>query len=91
MKVKFFFGFAIAGLAIGPALLAYTFFGRVQDWLFLALCPPSLGAIALDSAGPLTAVLGWLLISLLNSGLYGLVGLFVDFVVSRLPKTQNAS
>jgi len=51
---------------IGVALCAYTFYltshhqiGNMA--LFLELCPPSIGSIALDNAGVLGGIIGWFL------------------------------
>jgi hypothetical protein len=52
-KAKYALGFAVAGFAIGEALCAYSFYltshGRIGNVaLFLILCPPSIGALALE-------------------------------------------
>jgi hypothetical protein len=79
-QVKFLIGFGLSGFMIGIALCAYTFYLRSHHQignmaLFLLLCPPSIGAIALDNAGVLGSVIGWLFISLGNAGLYAGIGL----------------
>jgi hypothetical protein len=71
--------FALIGFLIGAALCAYTFYltshRQIGDMvLFLVLCPPSLGALALDNAGVLGGIIGWVLISLANAGLYAGIG-----------------
>jgi hypothetical protein len=92
MKLKFFTRFAIAGFLIGAILCVYTFYnnlahhGPINTTLFLILCPPSIGAIALDSAGVAGGIMGWLVISFLNGGLYGLGGLLLDFQLRKKTK-----
>jgi hypothetical protein len=73
-------GFAVAGFAIGEMLCAYAFYITSHhqignDALFLILCPPSIGAMALDNAGIVGGLIGWFFISLSNAVLYGLIGL----------------
>jgi len=43
--------------------------------VYLLLCPPSFGAMALDNAGVVGGLIGWFLISLMNAALYGAIGL----------------
>ena len=79
-RTKYALGFAVAGFAIGEALCAYGFYltdhGRIGNAaLFLILCPPSIGAMALDNAGTVGGLIGWFLISLENAVIYGLLGL----------------
>jgi hypothetical protein len=74
--------FAAAGFAVGMGLCGYAFYltSRHQignAFLFVVLCPPSIGAMALDSAGVFEGIVGWVFISAMNSGLYSLMGLFV--------------
>ena len=66
IQVKFLIGFGLSGFTIGVALYAYTFYltshhqiGNMA--LFLVLCPPSIGSIALDNAGVLGGIIGWFL------------------------------
>jgi len=63
---KFTIIFALIGFLIAAALCAYTFYltshhqiGNMA--LFLELCPPSIGSIALDNAGVLGGIIGWIL------------------------------
>jgi hypothetical protein len=51
--------------------------------LILTLCPFSIGAIALDSAGVLGGIIGWLVIALLNAVLYGAAGLIFAAAVGN--------
>jgi hypothetical protein len=78
-QTKFVVGFGLLGFAIGIALCAYAFYLTSHHQignaaLFLILCPPSIGAIALDNAGVLGGVIAWFGISLLNAGLYAGIG-----------------
>ena len=77
--VKFMVIFAVIGFLVGAPLCAYTFYltshHRIGDMvLFLVLCPASLGAMALDNAGVLGGIIGWVFISLANAGLYAGIG-----------------
>lgn len=83
-------GFALSGFVIGVCLGAYTFYLTSHQqsgntWLFLFLCPPSIGAMALDNAGVVGGIVGWLFISLTNAALYGTVG----FVLRLLFKDRS--
>ena len=85
---KYALGFAVAGFGIGAALCANAFYltshGRIGNMaLFLILCPPSIGALALDNAGIVGGLIGWFLISLENAALYGLLGLGVGVKVKN--------
>ena len=90
MRTKFALGFALVGFAIGIALCGYAFYmtshGRTGSLaLFLILCPPSIGAMALDNAGLLGGIIGWILISVENAGLYALVGLALSRLLGNPP------
>jgi len=82
--------FGLIGFLIGAALGAYAFYltshhqiGNAD--LFLVLCPPSIGALALENAGVLGGIIGWLFISFMNAGLYALIGL----ILSAATKIQS--
>jgi hypothetical protein len=80
--------FASVGFAVGVVLCAYAFYltshGRVGNTaLFLALCPPSFGAIALDNTGLAGALVGWFFICIANAVFYGLIGLGVGDKLQR--------
>jgi hypothetical protein len=90
MKTKFALGFALVGFVVGIALCGYGFYmtshGRAGNLaLFLILCPPSIGAMALDNAGLLGGIIGWILISVENAGLYALVGLALSRLLGIAP------
>ena len=88
-KTNFVLGFALVGFTIGMALCGYAFYitshhlGPGNETLFLVLCPPSIGAMALDNAGVLGGIVGWVFISLVNAGLYALVGLLCGHVAGN--------
>ena len=92
MKLKFFRRFAITGFAIGVILGAYTFYhnltnrGFIDETIYTVLCPPSAGAMALENAGIVGGIIGWLFISLINAGLYGLLGLMLDYMLAHKPE-----
>jgi hypothetical protein len=82
--------FALAGFLIAEALCAYAFHLTAHHRIgntafFLLLCPPSIGALALDNAGVLGGLIGWLLISIGNAGLYAVIGL----ALSRMGKVSK--
>jgi hypothetical protein len=88
---KFLLGFAVAGFGIGAALCRYTVYltshGRIGNMaLFLILCPPSIGAMALDNAGKIGGLIGWLIISIENAFLYGLIGVLIGAKMISRPK-----
>lgn len=79
LGAKYVLRFAVAGFAVGVALCTYAFYltshGRIGNAaLFLVLCPPSIGAMALDNAGKVGGLIGWFIISIANAFLYGVVG-----------------
>lgn len=72
--------FAAAGFVVGLGLCRYAFYLTSHHQIgnplvFIILCPPSIGAIALDNAGVLGGIVGWVFISMANAGLYFLLGL----------------
>ncbi len=72
-------GFGIAGFCVGTSLCGYTFYlashhQSANDLMFLILCPPSIAAMALDQSGFVGGILGWLIISFVNAGLYAVIG-----------------
>jgi hypothetical protein len=88
MRRRYALRFAIVGFAIGVSLRVYAFYldshGRIGNAaLFLIPCPPSFGAFALDGAGIVEGLIGWLLICVMNAILYGLVGFGVGDKVER--------
>ena len=78
--------FALMGFAIAEILCAYAFYltshGQIgNEIVFLTLCPPSIGAIALDNAGPVGGILGWQLIATENALIYFVGGTLVAAAV----------
>jgi hypothetical protein len=91
---KYVILFAITGFLVGEALCGYAFYltshHRIGSaFLFLTLCPTSLGAMALDNAGVIGGVIGWLFISLENAVLYGLIGFGIGKLQSRSSPAKN--
>lgn len=91
LRANYALRFAIVGFAVGVALCGYAFHltshGRVGNAaLFLILCPPSFGAMALDNAGTVGALVGWFFISVINALFYGLIGFGVG---DKLQRTQD--
>jgi hypothetical protein len=80
--------FAVAGFVVGEALCAYAFYltshGRIgNELLFLTLCPPSIGALGLENAGPVRSLIGWQFIAAANAALYGAVAAICGLVFER--------
>ena len=78
-------GFAEVGFSVAVMLGAYVFYlishqRGGNELLFIGLCPPSIGAMALDNAGVVGGLVGWLIISVENGALYGAVGFACGFV-----------
>jgi hypothetical protein len=84
---RFAIRFAVLGMAITAVFLAYILLAgpanrsETLDWVLSVLCPPSVLSLLffdlfLDKTA--TAFVGWLIIGLLNSGLYALVGVVVS-------------
>jgi hypothetical protein len=79
-------GFSVAVLL---AFLAYyetsgSDHGRhINDWVFLALCPPSIAALGLENASAIGGLMAWLQIALMNAGLYAAVGWLLGKLIGR--------
>ena len=92
-------GFTAVGFLVGVMLGTYAFYltshQRMGDErLFIGLCPPSIGAMALDNAGVVGGVVGWLGISIENGALYGAVGFGCGSLcerTKRLLRKQSSS
>lgn len=71
-------------IAVGLARLAFSGvpWSAKFTWVFLVLCPPSIGAISLDNASRMLSVLAWFLFALTNAGLYAVVGWITGWLVS---------
>jgi len=85
-------GFALAGFLIGVCLGVYAFYLTSHQqtgnaWLFVGLCPPSIGAMALDNGSMVTGIVAWLFISVMNGALYGLFGLLVGLTRTKQNKS----
>jgi hypothetical protein len=85
---KFAIRFALAGFMIAIALGVYAFYltshRRIgNEALFLFLCPPSIGAMALDNAGILGGIIGWLIIAMGNALLYGGIGFALGMAAKK--------
>jgi hypothetical protein len=79
-------GFAAVGFIVPWLLLAYyTIAQRMghnpSTTPLLYMCPFSIWALGLDNASLLVGLLGWLIISLFNAGLYAIPGLLVGATV----------
>lgn len=79
--------FGPTGFAVGWVLFGYSFYLTSHHLigstaLFLVLCPPSIGAMALDNASAVGGTIGWCLISFVNGALYLAIGAFLDYIRS---------
>jgi hypothetical protein len=79
------FSLGMAGFAIGMGLCGYAFWLTSHHLiestaLFIVLCPPSIGAMALDNAGVIGGIIGWCFISFVNGALYLAIGALIDRV-----------
>jgi hypothetical protein len=82
---------AIIGFCVGIALCGYTFYLTSHHeigspFFFLVLCPPSIAAIALDNAGVVGGLIGWLFISFANAGFYSFVWAIFRSIDNSSPK-----
>jgi hypothetical protein len=73
---------------VAAALGIYAFYLTAHQQignaaLFLILCPPSIGAMALDNAGALGGIIGWLIISIANAALYAVIGFAFGAVAEK--------
>lgn len=89
---------AIAGLLVAVLLLGLQLYlarlgldSGVGELLFLILCPPIIGTIALDNAGPTGTAVGVLIIALGNAGLYALIAVAINWLRLRLRSESRAS
>jgi hypothetical protein len=61
----------------------------IDDRVWFLACPPSFGAMALEGAGVPAQIVGWILIAVINVGLYGVAGLCIgaaiDWIYSWFP------
>jgi hypothetical protein len=87
-------GFAAAGSVVAVTLGAYAFYltshQRIgNELLFIVLCPPSIGALALDSADVAGGLVGWSFIVVANSVLYGAAGFGLGSLWEGTKRTQG--
>jgi hypothetical protein len=90
-RTKFALGFAMTGFLIGVGLCAYTFYVISSHYkgpppsaaVYLVLCPFSFASLALDNAGVVGGLVGWLFISIMNAAFYGVLGLGIGERVER--------
>jgi hypothetical protein len=78
-QLKFAIVFALTGFITSVAVLADALSKRqhFSDALSVVPCPPCFGAIALDNAGPLVAILAWLTFFIANACWYAAIGLLI--------------
>jgi hypothetical protein len=74
-------GFLVPWIFLAYDLLARRMGRHPDATLLLYVCPSSIVALGLDSASPLMGVAGWLLISLSNALLYGIIGVAIGLVI----------
>ena len=76
------------GFMIATALGGYAFYLTAHHMigntaLFLILCPPSIWAMALDNAGILGGIVGWLIIAVGNAALYAAIGILLGAALQK--------
>jgi hypothetical protein len=77
-------GFAVASWLCADAYHLFSSDGPIaNEWVYLILCPASIGSIGLDNATLTAGLLAWLFFGLVNAVLYGTVGWLVDSLVAR--------
>ena len=69
-------GFGIAAVLAVMALYP----AGVSPYLFLVLCPPSVVAMGVEKAGLVGGRVWWLLIALMNAGLYAVAGWLIGWL-----------
>jgi hypothetical protein len=85
-------GFLICWILLGYSAYAYARHQMPNTRVLLALCPPSIVSLGLDSASLPVAVLGWLIIGFFNAITYSVPGFFVGIVVATVyPKGQSTT
>jgi hypothetical protein len=89
---------AIVGLLVAVLLLGLRLYlarlgldSGVGAPLFLILCPPIIGTMALDNAGPTGTAVGVLIVALENAGLYALIAVVINWLRLRLRSGSRAS
>ena len=72
-------GFAVSGFLVGVALGFFAFTPAANtgkyNWLFILLCPPSIGA-SVDPRTKFESIVVWLVICCANAALYAILGRF---------------
>jgi hypothetical protein len=58
--------------------------GSISDWVFVALCPPSFAALALENAGLLGGLIGWFEIALMNACIYAVLGWLIGTLLLKV-------
>jgi hypothetical protein len=84
-------GFSIA-ILLGAIAFSTTRPGHnipVSGLVYLTLCPPSIGSMALDNASLLGALVGWLFIAVENAALYALLGAILRRLWKPFGKPSN--
>ena len=78
-------GFIIAAIlaVYAVCLSAHNGASHHDQALFFFLCPASIGAEALDNAGVLGGIFGWLIISVGNGALYAGVGFLIGVAARK--------
>lgn len=86
--------FAAVGFLIGEILCGYTFYANshanvpINEDLYLVLCPPSIGGMALENAGVIGGIIGWLGFSIMNALLYGIPGFALDHFLKTTKQSE---
>ncbi len=74
-------GFGVAWLLLGYSAVCFRLGIQVEEAAFLMLCPSSILAMGLDGASAFVALIGWLVIAILNAALYAILGFVISLVL----------
>ena len=87
-QLKFAIVFALIGFMMAATVLAdgLSKTQHFSDVMYVTLCPPCFGAIALDNAGPLSAIVAWLMFFIANAGWYAAIGLLIGGLAEKKVK-----
>jgi hypothetical protein len=82
-------GFAAVGFFLPLGMLVYYALSHTAAGKFyVELCPTCMTSIALDNAGVLTALLGWLAICTMNALLYAVPGVLLSLAIGLIRRNH---
>jgi len=75
-------GFVLPWLLLAFYAIAHRMGAHPSPTPLLYLCPLSIGALGLDNASLVVALIGWLFISAVNAVIYAIPGFAISLLVS---------